>query len=97
MRGEQSAGNDALVAGLRTIADDPGLLWNVARRAIEDALVEWRDDRLSMLLRNNGFVIKEKDGSDSSIIRFGPETGVRIALLALADHLDETATTEETA
>ena len=77
-----------VVSTLRELADDHELLWNVARLAIEDELVEWRDSRLSMLTRNNGFVIKERDGSESTIIRFGPETGVRIALLALADHLE---------
>lgn len=74
---------------LRELASDEQLLWNVARGAIEDALIEWRDDRLSMPLRNNGFVVKEADGEPSSVIRFGPETGVRIALLALADHLEQ--------
>ena len=84
-----TAENGLLAEGLRAIADDPELLWNVARRAVEDELIEWRDSR-RFVLRNNGFVVKEQDGSDSSIIRFGPETGVRIALLALADHLDGT-------
>lgn len=78
----------ALADLLRRLADDNELLWSVARRAIEDALIEWRDDRLSMVTRNNGFVVKEADGTESSIIRFGPEVGVRIALKALADHLD---------
>lgn len=77
-----------VVAALRELAEDNELLWNVARLAIEDALVEFRDSRLSMPLRNNGFVVKEKDGSDSTVIRFGPEVGVSIALKALADHLD---------
>lgn len=74
---------------LRSLADDRDLLYNVARRAIEDELVEWRDNGRSML-RNNGFAIKYPDGTPSSTIRFGPETGVRIALLALADHLEGT-------
>ncbi len=73
---------------LREIADDEQVLWEVARRAIEDRLVEYRDDRISMPLRNNGLVIKERDGQPSSVIRFGPEVGVRIALLALADHYE---------
>lgn len=79
-----------VVAALRTLADDHELLYNVPRRAIEDELVDWRDNGRFML-RNNGFAIRHKDGSDSSIIRFGPETGVRIALLALADHLEASA------
>lgn len=76
----------SLADALRSLADDTELLYNVARAAIEDELIAWRDERM-FVLRNNGFVVKEKDGSDSSIIRFGPETGVRIALRALADHI----------
>jgi hypothetical protein len=62
-------------------------LMEVGRKAIEDELVDWRDRRLSTLLRNNGFTIKEKNGKPSDIIRFGPEVGVDIALRAIAKHL----------
>lgn len=84
--------SSAEAALLRRLAVDSNLLWTVARRAVEDHLVEWRDERLSMPLRNNGLVIKEKDGTGSDVIRFGPETAVRIGLLALAEHLDENPT-----
>ncbi len=57
-------------------------LLEVGRKAIEDALVEWRDSRLAEI-RNNGLVIKEKDGKDSSIIRFGPEAALRIGIEAM--------------
>jgi hypothetical protein len=73
------------------LADDGEVLWEVARRAIEDELVDWRDNG-RFVLRNNGFCIKYEDGTPSDIIRFGPEVGVRIALRALADHLDAQAT-----
>lgn len=73
-------------AFLRELADDDEALWQVARRAIEDDLIEFRDSRLSMPLRNNGLVVKEKDGTPSDLIRFGPEIAVKIALRALADH-----------
>jgi hypothetical protein len=73
---------------LEILANDEGLL-EVGRQAIEDALVEWRDERLSTLNRANGFVIREKDGKESNIIRFGPEHGLRIALLAIAKALPE--------
>lgn len=76
-----------LAAELRRLADDHALLYEIPRRAIEDELIDWRDNR-RFVLRNNGFVVKESDGSPSDIIRFGPETGVRIALLALAEHLE---------
>ena len=80
--------SDNTSALLEEIADNPDLL-EIGRLAIEDALIVRRDERTSMLMRNNGFVIKEKDGSASNIIRFGPETGIKIALRAIAKHLTE--------
>lgn len=80
---------EELAMELRRLADDPELLYNVPRRAIEDALIEFRNSRISMPMRRNGLVVREPDGSDSSIIRMGPETAVRIALQALADHLEK--------
>jgi hypothetical protein len=73
----------------RRLAEDDALM-EVGRKAIEDTLVEWRDSRLSEFTRGNGLVIREKDGSESSIIRMGPEAGVKIALKAIADHLEKT-------
>lgn len=74
-------------AALLAIADNPALL-EVGRTAIEDALVEWRDARLSELGRNNGLVIREKNGDPSSVIRFGPEGALRIGLQAIAKSLE---------
>ena len=71
---------------LEGISNNTELL-EVARKAIEDALIEMRDSRLSTLFRNNGLVIKEKDGKESSIIRIGPEGAVAIGLRAIANHL----------
>lgn len=73
----------------RRLADDDALM-EVGRKAIEETLVEWRDSRLSEFTRGNGLVIREKDGKESSIIRMGPEVGVKIALKAIADHLEKT-------
>ena len=78
-----------VAVALREMAEDSELLWTVARAAIEDELVKWRDDGM-FVLRNNGFTIKYADGAPSEVIRFGPEVGVRIALRALADHLEAT-------
>lgn len=60
-------------------------LREVGRMAVEDELVEWRDERRSMLNRGNGLVIREADGSESSIIRFGMEMALKIALQAILD------------
>lgn len=79
--------NTRLADALITLAGDEALL-DVGRKAIEDELVEWRDASMFQL-RNNGFTIKNKDGSDSVIIRFGPEVGLRMALLAIAKRLKE--------
>ncbi len=72
---------------LLELANDRGLL-EIARLAIEDSLIEFRDSRLSEPLRRNGLVVAEKDGERSDIIRFGSETAVRIGLEAIANSLD---------
>lgn len=71
---------------LKEISNDNDLL-EIGRKAIEDVLVEFRDNRLSTL-RNNGLVIKEYNGDNSSIIRMGPEDALRIGLKAIANHLE---------
>ncbi len=55
----------------------------VARKAVEDVLVEWRDSRLSQI-RGNGLVIAESDGTPSDVIRFGMEVAMKIGLKAIA-------------
>lgn len=82
--------NSEKAALLRELSADHDLIWNVARAAVEDLLIEMRDSRISMPARANGFVIREFDGSSSDIIRFGPEIGISHALKALADHFDST-------
>ena len=74
---------------LEQIADDPELL-EVGRNAIEDQLIEMRDSRMFEFGRRNGFVVCEKNGDRSDIIRFGPEVGLRIALRAIAAKIKET-------
>lgn len=69
-------------AALLVLANDAAML-EVGRRAIEDELIEWRDLRLSVM-RNNGLVIRESDGSPSDVIRMGPEDALRIGLRAIA-------------
>ena len=71
---------------LKEIINNKHLL-EIGRKAVEDVLVEWRDARLSEFPRGNGLVIRERDGKDSSIIRFGPETALRIGLKAIIEHL----------
>ncbi len=72
---------------LEEAAQDDELL-EIGRRAVEDQLIEMRDMRLALLMRNNGLVIKEKDGSNSYIIRMSTEQALRVALEAMARSLD---------
>jgi len=70
----------AVQQGEALLTDD---LLEIGRKAIEDALVEWRDERLSQPMRGNGLVIRERDGRESSMIRFGPEDALRIGIKAM--------------
>jgi len=81
--------NPLVVAeGLRGLLINPDSeLLEIGRKAIEDVLIEWREGRLSELNRGNGLVVREKDGRDSSIIRFGPETALKIGLKAMGQAL----------
>lgn len=80
--------NNEIVDCIKAIADDKILL-EIGRAAVEDMLIDWRDSRLSEGMRGNGLVIREKDGRESSTIRFGPETCIRVGLVAIAKHLGE--------
>ncbi|MDP2676469.1 MAG: hypothetical protein Q8O83_02175 [bacterium] len=70
---------------LLAIGNDENLL-EAARKKIEEALIEFRNARISNQ-RNNGLVIKEYDGSDSHIIRMGPEDAMRIGLMAIIEEM----------
>ena len=62
-------------------------LLEVGRKAIEDELIELRDNRMCTM-RNNGLVIKERDGTPSHIIRMGSENALRIGLKAIQKHME---------
>lgn len=55
-----------------------------AKLAIEDVLIEWRDSRLSILRWANGLVIREADGTPSSVVRMTTHEAVRLAAPAIA-------------
>lgn len=71
---------------IEELANNEHLL-EIGRKKIEATLIEWRDDRLSEPMRGNGLVVREKDGTPSDIIRFGPEMGLKIGLRAIASYL----------
>lgn len=70
-----------------------------AHLAIEDALVDFRDRRISTLGPRNGFVIYERNGDPSGVMRLGTRDGLRIAitayLAALAGDIDLPAEVQE--
>jgi hypothetical protein len=74
------------IAALASVATDPVLL-EVARKAIEDRLIDLRNSRIALVGRGNGLVVYEADGTPSRVIRLGPEDAVCVGLLAVIDHL----------
>ena len=56
--------------------------YEIARRAVEDVLVELRDCRI-FVMRSNGLCIRERDGTPSAFVRMGTETAISIGLEAV--------------
>lgn len=67
----------------------------IGRKAVEDALVELRDSRISMLNRGNGLVIRERTGEESSSIRMDVATALRIAWDAVRSAPEKTKAPEQ--
>lgn len=53
-----------------------------AHLAVEDVLIKMRDARIGVLFRANGFVVNERDGTPSIIMRLGTRDGLRIGIRA---------------
>lgn len=69
----------------KIMSDEPELnadALTAAHIAVEDVLIEMRDSRLSMLGPANGFIVKEQDGTSSSIMRLGTRDGLSIGIKA---------------
>jgi hypothetical protein len=60
-----------------------------AHVAVEDVLIDFRDSRISVHGRANGFVVREKDGSASPHMRLGTRDGLRIAIKAYLKAVEE--------
>lgn len=73
-------------AKIRGLAHNSELM-EVARRAIENELIERRDNSVSVL-RNNGLVIKHFNSEPSSIIRMGSDEVIQVGLRAIAEYLE---------
>ncbi len=59
----------------------------MAHKAVEDVLIDFRDRRIGVLGPANGFVVREKDGTDSPIMRLGTRDGLRIGIHAYLEAL----------
>ena len=73
---------------LKEVVSSPWLL-EIGRKAVEDVLVDRRDNRLSVLNRGNGLVIREKDGKESCIIRMGTGDAMRIGIEAIIESFEK--------
>jgi hypothetical protein len=56
-----------------------------AHQAVEDELVDLRDRGMWAGLNRNGFVINERDGTPSSVMRMGTRYGLTIAIRVYLD------------
>lgn len=69
--------------------------YEIARKAVEDTLIEFRDARIAVI-RNNGLVIKERDGQTSPIIRLGIEQAIQIGLKAVVEYRERLKSADPT-
>jgi hypothetical protein len=53
-----------------------------AHVAVEDVLIDLRDEGIGTLGCANGFVVNNRDGSPNPIVRLGTRDGLRIAIKA---------------
>jgi hypothetical protein len=49
---------------------------------VEDVLIELRDEMIGVIGPANGFVVKNRDGSENGIMRLGTRHGLEIAIRA---------------
>lgn len=76
-----------IAAALQAVLDD-ALLIEAGRLEVENQLIEFRDDGMWEGFHNNGLVVKNRDGSESNLIRMGPAFGLRIALRGIIKELE---------
>jgi hypothetical protein len=54
----------------------------LAHLAVEDTLIRFRDRRIGVLGKANGFVVNERNGEPSPVMRLGTRDGLRIGIKA---------------
>jgi hypothetical protein len=67
----------------------------LARQTIEVELLDRRNSRMGHLTGGNGFVIREPDGGDSSVIRLRTAEGLKIAFEVYQEVMHNGADVEE--
>jgi hypothetical protein len=72
------------LSALEALLTDESSL-EVARSAIENTLIDFRDRRISIMGRGNGLVVREKDGTESSLMRLTVASALKIGLKAMAE------------
>jgi hypothetical protein len=73
---------------IEELLGNPELL-EIARKKVEDVLIQMRDARIARLFMANGLVCREANGDDSYIIRLSIDDALRIGLNAVLDHQKE--------
>jgi hypothetical protein len=70
---------------IEELLGNPELL-EIARKKVEDVLIQMRDARIARLFMANGLVCREANGNDSYIIRLSIDDALRIGLSAVLDY-----------
>jgi hypothetical protein len=70
---------------IEELLGNPELL-EIARKKVEDVLIQMRDARIARLFMANGLVCREANGDDSYIIRLSIDDALRIGLSAVLDY-----------
>lgn len=73
---------------LKSITED-NVLMTIAHLAIEEELIQLRDDGMWLGMHANGFTCNNRDGSPSGVMRFGTRHGLVLALEAIAESTPE--------
>ena len=58
-----------------------------ARQAVENAMLDLRDSRISLLGCGHGMVARERDGKESFVIRMATRDVLHVALTAMAKQI----------
>lgn len=78
--------NHEIAKAIELVLNNPELL-ETARKGIEDQLINLRDLRIGLINAGNGFVVREKDGQSSKVIRMSTSTAIERILRIILEKL----------